>query len=264
MNDFGEALRAAIEEGDLAHFGRHLLQRARLDVDLSEIAGRPAILAWLNSLAAAFDGPRLHDMRQIEGPGIVAIDCRVEGHAGSVPGIGPLPEPLLSASLNLRLWARLEGARAVELTAIADWSQILGPAGLDAEGAARTLGGAAPCHRPLGELASGLGQLGTDAAGTGWVADFNARRAMGSAAQRQQVRTLLARMPDARLLLDQALDTGDGDLLLLRLQGHVAGRRVSLPASKVVGGQWDAGGSEPLRVDSLALAATAHRPFHPD
>lgn len=264
MTSFADAFRAAIENGDLAAFGAHLLQRARLEDGLTRFAGRAAILGWLNSLAAAFDSPRLHMLPQIDGPGLVAVDCRIEGNATSAPAAGPFAGPPLSASLNLRLWARLEGRLAVELCAIADWSEILRPAGHDLAEAARKLGAASPCHRPLGELGSGLGQLGTDPAGSGWVADFNARRPMESEMLRQQVRHLLAQMPDAHLLPEATLATGEGALHLLRLTGHVNGRRVSLAASKVVGGAWDMAGSEPLRFDSLALAATAHRPFHPD
>lgn len=262
MTGLAEALRAAIEDGDLAAFGAHLLQRARLEDGLAQHAGRPAILAWLNRLAAAFDQPRLHSVRELNGPGLVVVDCRIEGHVGAVPGFGALAAPLLS-SLDLRLWASLEGRLAVELAVIADCSQILRPAGHDMAKAAAELGAASPCHRPLGELASGLGQLGTDPAEDGWVADFNARRPMASDMLRQQVRQLLTQMPDARLLPEATLSTGDGQLHLLRLMGHVNGRRVSLPASKVVGGEWDLGGGEPLRFDSLALSATAHRPFFP-
>jgi hypothetical protein len=263
MTALAHGLGAALEDGDLAAFGACLLQRARLEVGLAQIAGRPSILAWLNSLAAAFDAPKLHMVRQLDGPGLVAVDCRIEGNAISAPGIGTLLNPLVQASLNLRLWARLEGRLVVELWAIADWSEILRPAGHDLSEAARTLGAASPCHRPLGELGSGLGQLGTDPADSGWVADFNARRPMESEMLRQQVRQLLALMPDARLLPEASLSTGDGAIHLLRLMGHVNGRRVSLAASKVGGGEWDLGGSEPLRFDSLALSATAHRPFHP-
>jgi hypothetical protein len=264
MISLADALRVAIEDGDLAAFGACLLQRARLEDGLAQFAGRPAILAWLNGVAALFDAPKLHMLRQIDGPGHVAVDCRIEGNATSAPGIGKFQAPLVQASLGLRLWARLEGRLAVELWAIADWSEILRPAGHDLAEAARMLGAASPCHRPIGELGSGLGQLGTDPADSGWVAEFNARRPMESDMLRQQVRALLAEMPDARLLGEASLSTSDGALHLLRLTGHMNGRRVGLPASKVVGGAWDLGGSEPLRFDSLALAATVHRPFWPD
>lgn len=264
MTGFADALRAALEDGDLAAFGGHLLQRARLEDGLSHIAGRPAILGWLNRLAAAFDQPKLHDIRALSGPGLMAVDCRIEGHSGGLPGLASFTKRLLPAVLDLRLWARMEGRLAVEISVIVDRSRMLRPAGVEIDGVARTLGAASPCHRPLGELGSGQGQLGPDPADSGWLADFNARRPMPGEMQQLQLRSLLSDMPDARLQHEATLSTGDGALHLLRLMGHVNGRRVNLPASKVVGGQWDWGGSEPLRFDSLALAACAHRPFLPD
>jgi hypothetical protein len=79
----------------------------------------------------------------------------------------------------------------------------------------------------LGELASGQGQLPTPAVPVGL------RRLLG----------------DARL----TPDTSAGPASLSRLQGHTAGRRVSLAVSQH---------GDTMLVDELALAASAHRPFY--
>lgn len=261
---FADALRAAIEEGDFAAFGACMLQRARLESGLASLAGRPAILAWLQELAAAFAQPRVHNQRQVLAGDTVFADVRITGDLASVPALGPLPVALAAESLHLIIWARLEAGLAVELSAITDWRPLVEQSGIPVKDVAVQLGAAAPCHRPLGELASGLGQLGTeppiDTPGDHWVTRFNSRRLGGAEVECAGLQEMLTHMPDARLTLEQQLPTGIGNLLLLRLQGHIGGRRVSLPACKL---RSAGANDEPLRFDSLALAATSYRPFHP-
>jgi hypothetical protein len=262
---FGDALTAALEGGDLAPIRACLLQRVRMEAGLDELAGRDAVLSWLQALAAAFAEVRVTAVREIRQGDVVLLDCRLEGSATAVPlpSAGVLPQPV-AAELPLTIWFRLEGELAGEAIVIADWTGVLGRAGLGLTDVARAMGACSPCHRPLGEPASGRGQLGpapapVDASpGARWVAAFNARSLPGC----EQCRRLVAQLPDAALVIEQELAVEDTHILLLRLMGHSEGRRVGIAAHKLVGRERD--GGDPLRFDRVALAAVGHRPFFPE
>lgn len=270
MTALDSAVLAAVERRDFAPFGACLLQRARLESGLAEIAGRPAIIAWLHTLLEAFDEPLWQSAQLAQRKDVLVLEGQIHGQLRAIPGFGAFTMPISPAILHVQLRARLERGLAVELAAITDWRDNLVGAGFAIDAAVARVGGASPCHPPLGELASGLGQLGivppsADAPpGACWVAAFNSRNLAGPQALRRQFSSLLAQMPDARLLLEHEIPVCNKRLLLLRLQGHVAGRRVSLPASISLDCAASPTGNALLRFDSLALAASGHRPFFPD
>jgi|GEM_PF-3507204 hypothetical protein len=149
---------------------------------------------------------------------------------------------------DAHLWARLEAGRIAALSIIAD---------RDA-GDANTLAAAHPCHRPLGELMSGRGQL----------APMPGDGALGALIQAFAARVLPAlapmssAMPDALLLPRTVLTLPDGaQAALCQLLGHSAGRRISLPVSLLIG---PGGTLFAACHDPLALAAAPLRPFWPE
>jgi hypothetical protein len=205
----------------LAGHGAALLHRVQADDGLARLIGRDAVADRLRQLA--------HGEQMVMRCGADAVVIR--------PG--------------LHLWARLEGERIAHITIIARR-----PA--DPQAAA-ALAAAHPCHRPLGELVSGRGQL-PPAAPDSPLAEV----AHGLAARDPDVLAVLAplvdAMPDAVLLPRTQLALADGGWAgLAQAMGHANGRRISLPVGLHAGA--DGLG---LVHDALALAAAPLRPFWPD
>lgn len=238
--------------------GPHLLSRVQLADGLALHVGRDAVIAWLAGLCAAFEDRTARLVAEAEGHEMVAVALALGGTPVAWPGLPAAASPAPGrgrVELLQHLWIATEGGRAVMIEAVTDWFGLAGAAGIDASALAGTIGSSHPCQRPLGELASGRGQL-VDT-GEDLAARFNRRRLSGVpplvlAGGGTPLVQLVADLPDARLTEDRALD-GAG---LWRLQGHVAGRRVSLPVSRI--------GDGPMLWDRLAVAASAHRPFWPD
>lgn len=168
---------------------------------------------------------------------------------------GPMAEQAVTAGNdaflalpNAHLWARLEAGRIAALTIIAV---------RDAATAAE-LAAAHPCHRPLGELVSGRGQLAPmpgEGALAGVMAGFAARTVPALA-------PLHSAVPDAVLLPRTVLALPDGGTAALcQLLGHGDGRRISLPISLLIA---PGGGLLAICHDPLALAAASLRPFWPE
>jgi hypothetical protein len=244
----GQSLADAFAAGDPGLPGPRLLNRVQVADGLALHVGRDAAVAWLAGLSAAFEERTAHVLAEAGAGALSAVALLLRGRPVRSPWPFAACEEVTGGHVELlqHLWIRTEAGRAVDIEAIADWSGLAAVAGFDADRAAAHLGQTHPCHRPLGELASGRGQLmedGDDAAGL-----FNARRLGGDPAFGR----LVAAMPDARLTADKALPGAT----LWRLQGHVAGRRMSLPVSRI--------GEGALLWDGLALAASAHRPFWPE
>ncbi|OYQ34723.1 hypothetical protein CHU93_02180 [Sandarakinorhabdus cyanobacteriorum] len=168
---------------------------------------------------------------------------------------GPMTEQAVTAGNDAflalpdaHLWARLEAGRIAALTIIA-----VRDAGLAAE-----LAAAHPCHRPLGELVSGRGQLAPvpgEGALAAVMAAFAARNVPALA-------PLHNAPPDAVLLPRTVLALPDGGTAALcQLLGHADGRRISLPVSLLMD---SGGGLLAMCHDPLALAAASLRPFWPE
>ncbi len=189
----------------LAGDGSALLNRVQAEDGLARLVGRPAVQAALRGLD----------------PGAVTA-----GHED-----GRLAVLIASQA---QVWARLEGAAIAELTIIA--------ARPPSPDAAAALAARHPCHRPLGELASGRGQL-LDAPSDPLAA------------------VLAALWPDAQLLPRARIALPDGGTAgLFQLLADADGRRISLPVAAV---QAADGSITPLH-DALALAAAPLRPFWQD
>jgi hypothetical protein len=149
------------------------------------------------------------------------------------------------------LWARLEAGRIAHIVIIA--------ARTADSGAAAALAASHPCHRPLGELASGRGQLLPEP-GEGPLAAVAHGLARRDPALCAVLAPLLDAAADAVLLPRVVLALADGGWVgLAQLMGHADGRRISLPVS--LHGRAD---GVTLMHDALALAAAAQRPFWPD
>jgi len=280
VTDFAAALRAALLDGNLAPFAATLLHRAQLEDGLSLAIGRDAIVAETLALAAAFSNRAL--------PGLVSfgsgrwrfVGLRLTGtlHGPVGPVVALEPQP---ATFIRHLWLDTEGGRGTRIISVSGWAGLPGSQ-------AERWGASHPAHRPLGELRSGRAQLQAATNATApladrIIADLNARTLNtgpatwqgpddhGSAeddvtgdARRDWWLSLFARVPDAHLTLEASIEEGSTLLLLWRLQGHINSRRFNLPGSTILGIADGRAQSETVAFDELALAATAHRPFHPE
>lgn len=246
---------AALASGDAAPLAAVLLHRVEMEDGLATAVGRPAVIAAL--MAEAVAAP-------VQSLGSVALAClRLDGAA------------------ERHIWARMEAGRVARLTLVHGRADVD-----DAE--ADAIGLAHPTHRPLGELASGTGQFAAprdDPAaplGDRLLSLLNARSLDARLfaadarwngpdgeegtpdARRDWWRRLFATVPDAWITPVASLSDGDWLALGWQLQGHLAGRRVSLPGSTLLRLEDNRIATERTAVDLRALAATAHRPFYPD
>jgi hypothetical protein len=222
MTNFADLYTESFVSGDATPLAARLFHRAQLEDGLYLHIGATAILSEILALAALFDD-RSATATAI-GDQFSALTL-----TGTTQNLfGQRLESPIRLTLTRHIWAEFEGPYALRLTAITDWAGLATAAGLDLAALAATLGAQTPTHRPLGELASGRGQLPT-------------------ATIPLPLRRLL---PDAQV----TPDTRTGPASLSRLQGHTAGRRISLPLSQY---------GDTTLIDELALVATAHRPFHP-
>lgn len=279
--------------GDQHGLASVLLHRVQMEDGLALHVGRDAVLAELGRIAAGFTGRGAGGAAQTRVGDHVLLRMSFAGHCvdpSIIPGCNQTLDDPMEARFGRHLWLRLEAGRIASILAITDWSMLGVTLELDLAPIAAAHGAAHPTHRPLGELASGRGQLRDAPAGDPaplaerWVTVLNARalRALdplfaptavhwlpGGVRGGEDVRAdwwlrLFARVPDARLTLDRTLVAGDRVALLWRLQGHVGTRRVSLPGSTMLRVEDQRIAGEELRFDELALAATAYRPFWPD
>lgn len=206
----------------LAGHGAALLHRVQAEDGLARLVGRDAVADRLRLLASG------------------------------TPMIARCGADALVMRPGVQLWARLEGERVAHITFIAQR-----PA--DAQAAA-TLAAAHPCHRPLGELASGRGQLppaAPDSSPLAAVAHGLAARDPGALAV---LAPLLDAMADVVLLPRTQIVLADGGWAgLAQAMGHANGRRISLPVGLHAGPD-----GLVLVHDALALAAAPLRPFWPD
>lgn len=249
---FAAALGALFVDGNAAPVAAQLLHRVQMEDGLSLHVGRNAVIAELLRVAAMFTG-RATTSETPVAPGLVMLGWTGQMHA--FPSGIPLAAPV-STSFRRHLWIDTEAGRVVRITAISDWAGLADAAGVGRAPLARAVGARHPVHRPMGELASGRGQL--VAVAGDHVADLNARSLAGFAPDRRDWwLRLFALVPDARLTLDRRVENASCQAVLWRLQGHVAGRRASLPGTSILAG----GAETAVMFDELALAATAHRPF---
>lgn len=259
MRDFADSLDAAFLDDDGDSVTRHLLHRVQMEDGLALHIGREAVIAELLALSAAFDDRTVTRAEPING---ACICLEWSGMLRHFPGHPQLTSPA-PAKLRRHLWIEAEAGRALRITAITDWAGLAANAGIAHAELAAAFGAARPAHAPLGELASGRGQLAEAVVPAEvdpeahYIGRLNARGFAGfEFARRERWLRLLARVPDARFTLDRSTGDSRRHAVLWRLQGHVAGRRVSLPGSSLL---W-ADGTEAVMFDELALDATGHRP----
>ena len=223
MTSFTDLFAQSFINGDAEPLASRLLHRSQLEDGLHLHIGASAIAAEIVMLAALFEDRSATGIDV--GNRFAALTL-----AGTIQSLfGRRFETPVRLTLTRHIWIETEGDYALRLTAITDWAGLAITAGLDPDSLAAELGARFPTHRPLGELASGRGQL--------------AAYAVPLALRRH--------LTDAHL----TPDTSAGSASLSRLQGHIAGRRISLPLSRH---------GDAMLLDTLALAATAHRPFYPD
>jgi hypothetical protein len=183
-------------------------------------------------------------------------------------------------------WAIREGGLILGDIAVTDGAARAEAIGRTVAEEAVRLGAAAPLHAPLGELRAGRGQLASgdlpdlppgfpDAAhpAASWLHTLWNARAFDRAAPDWRgpaeaggdgtalLLGLIAAMPDAVLLIERAIVTGDRVAILWRLHGHQAGAaRVRAIGSSVLTLAGDDVVAEDMMIDTLAMRATAHRP----
>jgi hypothetical protein len=250
--NLADALDTLFSNGDAAPLATLLLHRVQMEDGLALHIGRDAVIAEFLRVAAMFDG-RATTLEASIDPGLVTLGWT--GQLREFPSGNRLAIPV-SATLRRHLWIEAEAGRAVRITAITDWAGLAGAAGVAQAPLAEDIGANHPTHRPLGELVSGRGQLATRPGDH--VANLNARSLAGFIPDRRDWwLRLFARVPDAHLTLDRSVDDGFRTAILWRLQGHIAGRRISLPGTSIV----DDRGESAVLFDELAVAAAAHRPF---
>lgn len=254
-----EALQRLFTLGDAAPLAAMLLHRVQMEDGLQLHVGRDAVLAALLAQAAAFEG-RTCGIFPGRLPGVVELGWSGLVRDFPLPGLAaPLPLPL-TVTLRRHVWLETEGKRILRVTAVTDWAGLADALGLARPGLAQALGLAHPTHPPLGELASGRGQFPAESDREDWVSQINARAlAALSPAMRDWWLGMLSLVPDARLTVDRWSLGPDRKALLWRLQGHIGGRRFSLPGSTV----FESIGEDQQLFDLLALQASAHRPAFP-
>lgn len=223
MTGFADLFAQSFISGDAEPLASLLLHRSQLEDGLHLHIGASAIAAETVMLAAHFEDRSA--TATAVGDRFAALT--LVGTAQSL--FGHRFECAVRLTFTRHVWIEAEGDYALRLTAITDWAGLATAAGLDLASLAAVLGARFPTHRPLGELASGQGQLAASLVPL----------------------ALRCRVPDAHI----TPDTSAGPASLSRLQGHIAGRRISLPLSRH---------GDAMLLDNLALAATAHRPFYPD
>jgi hypothetical protein len=222
MTSFADLFAETFVSGDAEPLATRLFHRSQLEDGLHLHIGATAIAAEILTLAAMFDD------RSATATAIGDTFAAVALTGTTQSLFGHTLETPIELTLSRHIWIETEGRYAWRLTAITDWASLATAAKLDLAPIAASLGAGYPTHRPLGELASGLGQLATP----------------------QIPLSLRRHLPDAHIIPETSADAAS----LSRLQGHVAGRRVSLPLSQY---------GDTSLVDTLAIAATAHRPFYP-
>jgi hypothetical protein len=221
MTGFADLFAETFVSGDAEPLLTRLFHRSQMEDGLQLHIGASAIAAETLALAALFED------RTAAATAIGDTFTALTLTGTTQKLFGEHLERPMRLTLTRHIWAEFEGRYALHLTAITDWAGLASAAGLDPAALATTLGARHPTHRPLGELASGRGQLPTQALPL----------------------TLRRLLPDALV----TPDTSAGPATLSRLQGHTAGRRVSLPLSRH---------GDTMLIDELALAATAHRPLY--
>lgn len=222
MIRFADSIAESFVSGDAARLAARLFHRSQMDDGLHLHIGAGAIVSETLALAALFENRSATAMAIGDEFSALALTGTTQNLFGQ-----RLQSPT-RLTLTRHIWCQFEGPYALRLTAITDWAGLATAAGLDLAPLAAALGARYPTHRPLGELASGNGQLAAPAVPL----------------------TLSRHLTDAHITADRTAGTAS----LSRLQGHIAGRRVSLAASRHDG---------MLLVDTLAIAATVHRPLHP-
>jgi hypothetical protein len=247
-----DALDTLFSNGGAAPLATLLLHRVQMEDGLALHIGRDAVIAELLRIVAMFEGRAATIEASID-PSLVTLGWT--GQLREFPSGNRLARPV-SATFRRHLSIEAEAGRAVRITAITDWAGLADAAGVAQALLAEAIGAKHPTHRPLGELVSGRGQLATRPGDH--LANLNARSLAGFMPDRRDWwLRLFAQVPDAYLTLDRSVDDGFRTAILWRLQGHVAGRRVSLPGTSIV----DDRGESTVLFDELAVAATAHRPF---
>jgi hypothetical protein len=223
MTSFADLFAQSFISGDAEPLASRLFHRSQLEDGLHLHIGAGAIAAETVLLAAHFEDRSA--TATAVGDRFAALTL-----TGTTQGLfGHRFETPARLTFTRQIWIESEGNFALRLTTITDWAGLATAAGLDLDTLAAALGARFPTHRPLGELASGRGQLAASPVPL----------------------ALRHRVTDAQI----TPDTSAGAASLSRLQGHIAGRRVSLPLSRH---------GDATLLDTLALAATAHRPFYPD
>jgi hypothetical protein len=222
VTSFADLFAETFVAGDAESLNARLFHRSQMEDGLRLHIGGSAIAAEILALAALLDdrsatATAIGD--QFSALSLTGTTQVLFGHHLESP---------TRLTLTRHIWTEFEGRYALRLTATTDWASLATAAGLDLAALAATLGARHPMHHPLGELASGQGQLPTSAIPL----------------------ALRRHLTDAHI----TPDTSIGPASLSRLQGHIAGRRVSLPVSQH---------ADTMLIDELALAATAHRPFYP-
>jgi hypothetical protein len=259
---------AAYGSGAFGALADRYLHRAVVEDALGVTVGRDAIVAAAIATAAALEATGAtvrHDGRSL---GIVEIAGRRDAKAVTV---------------REHRWSFLEGDLVVEDLLVADRAVL----GLDPV----ALGAVHPTQPPLGELRSGEGQLWAspssghvgehrelaDALHQIWngrrldlIATLYAptakwvgpgRRTGGPDALRGWLTGLLARLPDATVVIDRSEVTGGRVAFLWRLFGHIAGRRARLIGSTLLTLEGGRVVADDTLIDEAALDATPHRPL---
>lgn len=248
---------------------------------------------------AILDDSHLHRATREDDWGIIKTRDRLRAAALAAIAEEGLGEPAIRADLGDMIvfetaqgwrghrWVMREGERIARETLIIDGVARAQALGRDPATEAQRLAASAPVHAPLGELRSGRGQYGTSpapdlppdfppgavAAATRLHRLWNARAldvaienwsgpADAPTREADFLLQMLARLPDATLMIDRGL-VGEGAVALLwRLHGHDgAGVRLRAIGSSVTFVQGDDIVREEMLIDMLSVAAQPARPI---
>lgn len=268
MIALGEIERALAERRDLSVLEAAHLHRAWREDAWGHLRGRDRIRDA--ALAALAEEPRGTPVVDAEADRMIAV---------TAPG-----------GWRAHRWVWREGGRILRETVVIDGAARARLLGRDPGAEAARIGAGLPIHPAYGELRAGRGQLTTSdapelppgfpgeaAAAAAYLHRFWNARALGLAPAEWRgpaeagedaaafAIALLAQLPDAVCLVEDGAMVGDRVALLWRLHGHApgvpGGRRIRLIGSSLIRMDGARAASEDMLIDTLAIAATAHRPL---
>jgi hypothetical protein len=274
VSRLAELERAVRERRDFSGFDTAYLHRAWRENALQRVRGRDRIR----------DGALAQTADEAAGP--ITVEAELDDDRRAMIAF-------MASGWRGHRWAFHEGSCIVGDVEILDGAARARALAREPEEEARRLGTTLPVHGPLGELRSGRGQIGETEdpllppgfpAGAAGAARYLHRvwnrRDLSAVASEWRgpaeangdgaafVLGILAALPDAVLLIEAGLVSGDRAAVLWRLHGHHLGQGWGTPSgqreraigSSVLTLSRGEVAAEDMLIDTLAMRAAAFRP----